>query len=86
MPGLAAFVVGEVQRAYGGDAYEHQDGGEQGEDNQWSLLVDVQCRKQLHRQALTGLIISDLRLEGRDRSYETRTLADTNFLHPMYWY
>jgi hypothetical protein len=48
--GLVAFVVGEIQRAYGGDAYEHQDGGEQGEDNQWSLLVDAPCKKQLHRQ------------------------------------
>ncbi len=38
-PGSAAFIVGEIDGADGGDAYKHQDGGEQGEDNQGSLLV-----------------------------------------------
>jgi len=37
--GLAAFGIGEINGADGGDSYEHQDGGEQGKYDQRSPPV-----------------------------------------------
>ena len=59
-PRLASLAVCEIQRTDGGDPYEHQDGGEQNDYNQGSLLV-LPGWEQLDRQDLTALIISDLR-------------------------
>lgn len=56
---LAAFAVREIQRADGGNPHEHQDGGEQDDNNQGSLLV-LSTWEQLNRQALTVLLISGL--------------------------
>ena len=36
---LAALAVREIERADGGNPHEHQDGGEQDDYNQGSLLV-----------------------------------------------
>lgn len=82
---LPPFAVREIQSADCGNPHEHQDSGEQDDDNQGSLLVLVNW-KQLNRQGLTALLISDLWFVSSAGSDGTRTLADTNFLHPLYWY
>jgi len=52
---LAALAVGEIQRADGGNPYEHENGGEQDDYNQGSLLV-LPKEEQLYRQALRAFL------------------------------
>jgi hypothetical protein len=59
---LPPLAVREIQCADSSDPYEHQNGGEQDDYDQGSLLVMLK-EEQLHRQALTALFISDLRFQ-----------------------
>ena len=64
-PGLAAFVIPEINGADSCDPYQHQEGGEQGEYDHRSPPKRLLKQEQLHRQGLTGLLISGLRLQCR---------------------